>query len=134
MKKNIFILAAVIAILVGAYGAFQYNKPHKNIAEAESELVIGANELISKFDKNKDSASNNLLSKVTEISGKITAIEHSSEQTIVILNEGVKCGLPPNTLNITKGEQVKIKGVYSGFDEMFNEISFAKCYLLMLRK
>ena len=67
---------------------------------------------------------------MVEISGTITDIEHSSEQTIIILNKGIKFGLPANTLNITKGEQVEIKGVFSGFDEMFNEISFAKCYLI----
>lgn len=130
MKKKIFILAAALAVMIGSYGFFQYNKPHKNIAEAQSELVIGANELISKFNENKEIASNDLLNKVVEISGTITDIEHSSEQTIIILNKGIKFGLPANTLDITKGEQVEIKGVFSGFDEMFNEISFAKCYLI----
>ena len=130
MKKKIFILAAALAVMIGSYGFFQYNKPHKNIAETQSELVIGANELISKFNENKEIASNDLLNKVVEISGTITDIEHSSEQTIIILNKGIKFGLPANTLNITKGEQVEIKGVFSGFDEMFNEISFAKCYLI----
>lgn len=130
MKKKIFILAAALAVMIGSYGFFQYNKPHKNIAETQSELVIGANELISKFDENKEIASNDLLNKVVEISGTITDIEHSSEQTIIIMNEGIKFGLPANTLNINKGDQVEIKGVFSGFDEMFNEISFAKCYLI----
>ncbi len=130
MKKKIFILAAVIVVLIGFYGVFQYNKPHKNIAEASSELVIEASELISRFKESKDVTSNNLLNKVVEISGTITDIEHSSQQTIIILNTGVKCGLPANTLNIAKGELVKIKGVFSGFDEMFNEISFSKCHLI----
>ena len=130
MKNKFFILATALVIMIGAYGFFQYNKPHKNISEVESELVIEANELISRFDESKDIASNSLLNKVVEISGTITDIEHSSQQTIIILNKGVKCGLPANTLNIAKGELVKIKGVFSGFDEMFNEISFSKCYLI----
>lgn len=130
MKRIFFILVTALVIMIGAYGFFQYNKSHKNISEAESELVIEANELISKFNESKDITSNNLLNKVVEISGTITDIEHSSQQTIIILNKGVKCGLPANTLNIAKGELVKIKGVFSGFDEMFNEISFSKCHLI----
>ncbi len=130
MKKKIFITISFLTVLAVSYGAFLYHKPHKNIETVESDITANATELIAQFNTNKDQISNNLFEKVLEVSGTITHIEQSSEHTLLILDDGIKCELHTINKELSPGNTVKLKGVYSGFDEMFNEISLIRCYLI----
>lgn len=123
MKK--VIISALLLILCGAvYGVYLYNKPSLDVQSVKADLLFNAAELIAE-NKLQDAD----IGKVIEISGTISVIEKSEESTIVILNDGIKCEIL-NAQNIEVGQFLTIKGIYSGFDEMFNEISLKKCYVI----
>ena len=129
MKNKIVIIIPSMLVAILLYSIYQYNKPPKNILDSDPDITIVANNLINKFDTNQIT-SNDLLNKVIEVTGKITLVEKSDKNIIVILNDGVKCELKNTNKNIKTGNHITIKGMYSGFDEMFNEISLAKCHLI----
>lgn len=129
-KKKILIIIGVLLISAASYAVYLYNKPHKNVLKTKAELTISSKELIRKFSKSENQISTTLIDKIIEISGTITDIEESAESIIVILDQGIKCEFDKETKGMTKGQSIKVKGIYSGFDEMFNEISLRRCYLI----
>ena len=129
MKKKILLSVAALLIAGISYGIYLYNKPHKDIAESKAELTITAPELIEKFTANLEKASTSLTNKIVEIQGSITTIEKTETSIIIILDQGVKCELKNESQQLEKGQVITIKGVYSGYDEMFNEISLIRCHL-----
>jgi len=127
-KKIVFIIPSIILVAV-IYTAYLYNKPPKNIVDSNADISYAANTLINNFNTNKIT-SNDLVTKVIEVSGKITLIEKSAKNIIVILNDGIKCELKSTSEALKTGNHITIKGLYSGFDEMFNEISLTSCHLI----
>jgi len=128
-KKNIIALISLLLICGISYGVYLYNKPHKDIANAEAEMSFESKDLIAQFNSDKDATSTKLIDKVIEVSGMVTTIEESTESIIVILDNGIKCEFSAETKGIAKGQTIKAKGVYSGFDEMFNEITLIRCFI-----
>ena len=131
MLKKIVIAIVIIAISAVVYGLYLYNKPSENVVISNAEMFTTSNELIAKFDS-EPSLSTTLLNKVIEVKGTVTLIEKGELSSIIVLDENVKCELSNDQfkVSIQKGDQVTVKGVYSGIDEMFNEIILAKCQLL----
>lgn len=129
-KKAIIALIGIVLIFAVSYGTYLYNKPHKNVLVSKAELITTSSALIDKFDSSKDEVSPKLLGKIIEISGVITDIEESSDTVIVILNDKIKCEFNKNAKEIDVGQEIKIKGVYSGFDDMFEEITLIRCYVI----
>ena len=130
MKKIIIIIGLVI-VSCCSYAYFQYNKPTKNILEEDVHFTMTARELNTSFNS-APKASNAYLDKVFMVSGKVTLVEQSTESTILILDDSVKCEInnTNDTTTILVGSMQKIKGIFSGYDEMFNEITLSKCHIL----
>lgn len=130
MKKEILSFVAVLVVLSGLYGAYLYTKPPRDIATSDSEMSVSAEDLIGQFEADPVQASQHHRNKVIEISGKVTEIEHGDTSTILILDQGIKCELHQRSQTVTMGQQINVKGLLAGYDEMFNEISLLKCYIL----
>ncbi len=124
MKKAFFLVLVVIAS-ASFYAYYLYNKPSIDVQKATAELYFEAKDLT----KNPKIVQPHI-DKIIEVKGVISEIEDSDESSIVILNGGIKCELLAKK-NIQKGQTVSIKGIYTGFDEMFNEISLKKCHLVI---
>ncbi len=130
MKNKIFLLIGALFFSIATYCMYLYNKPHQEVLKIEPELYTTAHGLIEKNGKTPEMLLA-LLDEVIEVSGEITMVEKGDENIIVILDNGIKCELEKQQYGqITEGEKVKIKGIYSGVDELFNEISFKRCYLI----
>ncbi len=130
--KKILILVVVALLSATGYGYYLFQKPSKDIATTKPYLSTIAPQLIAKFGSGQTSSSSELLSKVIQVSGKVTDIEKGKESIIIVLNEGIKCEIildknPP----FVKGDYLTVKGIFSGFDDMFNEISLTKCYIVL---
>lgn len=130
MKKKIISFIAVLILFFGLYGVYLYTKPPTDVASSDSEMSVSAEKLIGEFEVDPTQASQDLQNKIIEISGEITEIEHGENSTIIILDQGVKCELHQRSQNVSIGQQVHIKGLLTGYDEMFNEISLLKCHIL----
>ncbi|KAA1243540.1 hypothetical protein [Aquimarina sp. RZ0] len=130
-NKVVFGMSFSLLILSAAvYGICLYNKPHIDILETESEMKMTAQKLMDTYTTDKTRFSNELVGMIIEISGIITTIEKGVENTIVILDNTIKCELNSQTEKLKEGQRLKVKGIYSGFDEMFNEISMVRCYVI----
>ena len=128
--KKILLIVITLLFTAGGYAYFLYNKPHENIADGTPYLTATATEIITKFDTDKKSISTEIINKIIQVSGVVSTVEIGKESTIIILNEGIKCEIQSTPNNkIAKRDTLIIKGVYSGFDEMFNEISLVRCFI-----
>ena len=128
--KRIIILLGSLIILSIAFGVYAYNKPHKNVLDSKEDISTTAKELITKFDKDIETSNTFFSNKIILVSGNISLLEKSKKSTIVILDNGVKFEINNNLISDKKfaiDQFIKIKGLFSGFDEMFNEICLIQC-------
>ena len=70
------------------------------------------------------------LDKIVQITGVITLVESNNESKIIILDNAIKCELNNLEVSLNKGAQVTVKGLYTGYDDMFNELSLVKCHII----
>lgn len=126
--KKILILILIVIFGFAIYAYYQYNRPPENVVDRTPYLETEGTELIEKFSENRGKISEELAGKVVSIRGKITDIEKGNSSAILILDQGIKCEIAAeNMTEVQVEDRVKILGFYSGYDEMFNEISFTRC-------
>lgn len=131
MVKKISIAALLVIVGAIIYGIYSFNKPAESVTISNADLKMTATALIDKMESNPEAASS-LLNKVIEVTGKVSLLEKGKQTTIVVLDEQVKCEIENTQIESTMamGNKITIKGVYSGLDEMFNEIILSKCQLI----
>jgi hypothetical protein len=124
MKKKLIYLA--LLLLVIAYFGYNYvMAPPKDIASSKSDFKISATNFASEFTESEKIATAKFQEKVITVKGEVTSIENNS----VTLDGKVTCGFE-NKTDLKKGDQVKIKGLFIGFDEMFEEVKLDKCSVI----
>ena len=119
MKKNIFIVLALIAVIGVGYGYYLFNKPVSSLADVKPEYSIEASSLIVQFEDNEEKANEMYLDKIIETSGQVLKIVDNKN---IYLDTGnpissVICEMGDNQ-DISKlkvGDQVKIKGLCTGY-------------------
>ena len=52
MIKKILKVAAVVGLLMGVYGLYLFNMPHRNAEDIEAEFILGSSELALQFIEN----------------------------------------------------------------------------------
>lgn len=115
MKKILLLL-----IFIAIAGFFAYNyvmAAPKEIATSSPDIEISASVLAKDFSTNETTATEKYEEKIIEVSGKITAVDGKS----ITLDDKVNCVFK-ETISAKKGEAIKIKGLFIGYDEMFEEI------------
>ena len=124
MKKNILIFL-VFAFIIGlAFAYYLYNKPHKNIADANPDQVTTANKLYEEYTADENASNAKYLDKVIELTGNVQNLnlENKLEPNVVLMaaeGEGtVTCGFKPEMLDkinkLEAGTTIKIKGQCKG--------------------
>ena len=131
MKKvKIFLgIGVIIIFLIFSVVYYMYNKPAAEVKNEEAFMVISANELVEKFNTDPNTMTSKLLDKIIEVTGKVSIIEDNNGSQIIILGNGVKCEVADLNISLKKDQLVTIKGIYSGFDDMFNELSLTRCVI-----
>lgn len=132
MKKGKIILIIALVAVLGAigYGYYLYNKPAKKISEENPELVVAATKLISDFSANAEKLTTEYVGKVVQVKGKVSMIENGNESKIVIIDNGIKCEFNNLETTLNKDQEITVKGLFTGYDDMFNELSLAKCHIV----
>lgn len=123
MKKKIGILVAILIFsIIAATLVYDYtfNSEHRNITEEDASISISANELLSQFQKDENSATTTYLDKVIEVNGKITEVEAS----FIVLNNQVQAELLmlTNKHKVDLKSFVNIKGRCVGYDELLEMV------------
>jgi len=124
MKKKLIIVIALLAI-IGYFGYNYVMAPPKDIATAKVDFNKAATEIAEEFSKDEKIATTKYQEKVITVKGIITGVEDKS----ITLDNKVTCGFE-NKTKLNKGDAVKIKGLFIGFDEMFEEVKLDKCSIV----
>ncbi len=127
MKKLLIFTGIVAAVLGGAYGFYQYNKPHKNLTHIKEDVTISALSLFEAYQTDENAANSRFLGKVVAVSGLVSAVESDTGGVVKVTLDrsdadgfGVICQLsttvPHLPVIFDVGDNVGFKGVCSGFN------------------
>ena len=122
MKKYIkyFLFAALVFAVIG-YKI--YNKPHKDIEAASSDVLIEAKALFLAFEHDEQKANEKYLDKIIEVSGTVKEVQNEGDDISVVLETedmmfGVICQLDQlskhKRTKFEVGETIKLKGICTG--------------------
>ena len=116
----IFLLGGLF--LIGAAGLYYvYYTPHRDVAD-EKTIPVTATELFKAFQQNEAAANSAFLDKAIEVTGEVAEVKVNQEgKTVIVLKSqdpfyGVLCTLKDTSHISHPGQQVKIKGLCSGFN------------------
>ena len=119
MKK---VLIALVALgLIGAgIGFYMFNKTVPSTASMNSDYIMGADELLSAFENDENSANLKYLDKVIQVQGSVEKFETKDGKTTVYLNadnplSNIICQLEEPISNITQGQSITLKGICTGY-------------------
>ena len=122
MKKGtIVILVLIIGFCFAGYKYLFHG--HRDIAGEEAQYSVLANKLAEEFKTNEKVSTQKYLNKTIEISGKITSVEDSA----VIVDNNISCGLKTPNKTLKANQEVKIKGRCTGYDDLFGQIKLDEC-------
>jgi len=127
MKRLTYILGVCILVgvlLVSFVFIKMYNKPHKDIANAQPEFVVSVTELAEEFQTDENEANQKYLDNVLQVEGELANISTNNGKSVLTLRqEGstiqVICTLDVSenkkVLLLKEGQQVTVKGICTGF-------------------
>lgn len=120
IKRRIVITISVVFVLITVTGFLWWNKPHRNIENANTE-AIAAKTIALMFEENQELANKQFLNKALTVEGVVKDISvNENLQQVVLLdgnNEltGVQCVFVEKNDKIKEGDRVKISGFCNGF-------------------
>ncbi len=112
-----------------------YNKPHKDIESAKVDYELHLSTLMDEFTSNADEANVKYADKVLMIEATMSDIQ-DGEHVHLFLSDGgmgiANCEmLDSSTDYYSKGESIKLKGLFVGFDDLIEPtITMKKCSIL----
>ena len=135
MKKNVFIILLIGAVIGGIFAYYQFSKTHEKMATQASIAKLSSEDLFNEFNSNESLANEKYVGKVIEVMGKIYSIEEGNKEDINILfmNDGemfgVSCNLKKNELDQLPevGQTINIKGECTG---MLSDVILIRCIIL----
>jgi hypothetical protein len=110
-----------------SFGLYQYFKPPVNLKNLKAEIVLSAAELKEQLATNT-LAINELSNKVILVEGTVSSVEKGDHVTIII-DSSIRGEFDKNTEISQVGQEVQIKGMLAGYDEIFEEVVLVKCQL-----
>ncbi|HEX2683457.1 MAG TPA: hypothetical protein VHL77_05975 [Ferruginibacter sp.] len=118
-RTIIYIVAAVVlGTVIMVY--LQWNKPHKNVKDAEA-IAVAAHDLYNSFVTDSAKARSLYTDKVVAVNGEVAKLSLNQQQQQVILLktavEGayINCTMENGASGIKPGDQASIKGICSGY-------------------
>lgn len=118
MKKIIKIVIALV-VIGGAYAAYQFYKPHRDIQGEKAKFEISGKDLISKYVANETEANTVYLDQVVAVKGKIAEVAADH----IKLESGIFCNGEFSVSSLKEGQEVSVKGRVVGYDELFEEVT-----------
>jgi len=134
VKKGIFILLALVAVLIGAaiYGWKEFHRRHEETASMTAAFSVPAPALVKAFQDDENKANKQYNDKVINVSGTVVKVEHNDSTQNVQLDGqsmgGVICQFESSHRSDLKtlhpGQAVSIKGVCTG---MLLDVVLVRC-------
>ena len=115
-KKKLAIILLILIFIIGIFYFFTYQKKHTDWVHIQPQISLSVQELLQNFQNGEG---NDLINKVVQISGTITALDDS----LYILDKAVVCKPAVDIeSNITEKEFVIVKGRCVGYDDLLMEV------------
>lgn len=140
-KKKKIIISAILAIaLIIFFGLKEYNKPHVDVVKATPDIIASSEEIINEFQDNEGLANKKYLDQIVQISGRISKIEASENNDIILslLNDKmtfgtVICHLTSDEnkklINLKVGQNIVVKGICTGY---LMDVILIRCNLVKI--
>ena len=124
--KKVLLVVLVLVIVGGAYGAWLYFQPHRDVQSTETDYALKASDIVNEYLENKAAENDKYIYadgeyKVLEIEGQVYDIrEDFNGNTVILLKSdtakaGVKASFTEETSSeakqVNKGSTITIKGV-----------------------
>jgi hypothetical protein len=143
VSKKIIIIIVSIVILVAIGGAFAYymsQKPVKDFASSEAEIVLEAKDIYSEFVNDEIAANAKYVTgdKTIEVTGKIIAVNKNEDGTAYLVLDvsdpegSLSCSLNEESSasveKLSVGDLTTLRGQCTGFQELINkEVIMIRC-------
>lgn len=126
VNRNFLILStALLFIGAGAFGYYQWNKPHQDLTEQAADFTLSSEELYQEFVRDEQQANQDYLGKVVEITGTVGNIKEEEGNRAIILLEvpgemfGINCAFEADQSgslsSVEPGQSLTIRGKVDGF-------------------
>lgn len=121
MMKRILIYILLLLITLGVfYAYYEYNRGPASLEKQTADLEISAEELLTSFLTDEQSANEKFLDKVVLVSGRIEGIEKEEKTNSIILDANdpmarIVCEMEALPPSLKEGDQVSIKARCTGF-------------------
>ena len=137
LKRNI-LFAIVILVLLGILLAVVaiYDKPHRNIDGEKATYELTLDQFNAEFVENQNAAYQKYSEKVVQLTGVVSQINNNQSPINLLLSESnaiANCEmaeLSPNNLQIQTGDQIVIKCLFIGYDDLLGELQLKKCDII----
>jgi tRNA_anti-like len=119
-KKIILISAAVIIAVTAITGYLLWNKPHKNVKDADAAEITAMN-LYNIFINDSIKARALYVDKVIQVSGEVAKLSVNQQaQQLVLFKTAVdgayiNCTMEEKASGFNAGDHIIIKGICSGY-------------------
>ena len=120
--KIITIVSAVIVIMLLFVYGYVY-KDARNIAAEDAAYTISAQQLVSDYENDTQSADTKYLNKTIAVEGTVTHVADS----LITIDSAVFCSFDNNKEEIKVDDVVTVKGRCIGYDEIFGEVKLDQC-------
>jgi hypothetical protein len=134
MKQNFFkwlLLSLTAIIITGAVVGYKmYNKPHRNVVNADA-VAVKAEVLVTLYETDENKANRQYLDKVLNVSGEVAGIAKNQKGETVITLKGSGLGGVICTLEgrepweVKQGSAIKIQGICTGY---LTDVVLVRCY------
>ncbi len=121
--KQILLLFLLIILLAGGFYVYHlYTAKVPSLTKINADISVSATDLVTAFENDSASANEKYPGKILSVNGIIKSIEEQSG-TVVLgdINQltSVRCSMDSGFINkllgLKEGEQVKIKGLCTGY-------------------
>jgi hypothetical protein len=119
-KKILLVSLVAIVIIIAITGYMMWNKPHKNVKDADA-VKISAVELYNSFIADSSKANILYADKVVLVSGEVNQVSLNQQaQQVILLKTAVtgafiNCTMEGKTVGFKTGDSIAIKGICSGY-------------------
>tara|TARA_R110002072_G_scaffold261823_4_gene420587 strand:+ start:519 stop:908 length:390 start_codon:yes stop_codon:yes gene_type:complete len=117
--KKILKIGGVLAVLAGIYVLYLLNKPHRDMVSEDASLEISADQLVTEYSQDEDKANASYIDKVIAVKGMVS----ESDAEHIKLKSGVSISGDFSSTKLEVGQEVRVKGRITGYDELFEEVS-----------
>ena len=138
MKKAIYIPGIIIIIFGALYAYYMFNKPHINVQKQDADFEISGDAILNDFLSDPSAANIKYSGKIILVDGTLNSeiSENTAVKSILISSEEaiINCELDSTQMTdihkFTKGDQIYVKGIFVGYDDLLGELQINNCYIV----